>query len=176
MHIVHARASSLCVSTLWVHQAITSSLFQSSTILMMNLFIKYYVQFFTIPSYSQRDRCQLLIQCVSDCRSRDPEFDPGLVAYLEIDHEIISIVILLPSADCWGLYRGLGTKYPILLEVNRQVSILQIRKYHNYKRQRNPWLREEEPLNNHETPGRQLKQSNQLSLFPIRMIAKLEWT
>ena len=52
------------------------------------------------PSYSQRDRCQLLIQCVSDCRSRDPEFDPGLVAYLEIGHEIISIVILLPSADC----------------------------------------------------------------------------
>ena len=56
--------------------------------------------FFSIPSYSQRDRCQLLIQCVWDCRSRDPEFHPGLVAYLEIDHEIISIVILLPSADC----------------------------------------------------------------------------
>ena len=55
----------------------------------------------SIPSYSQRgDRCQLLIQCVSDCRSRDPEFDPGLVAYLEIDHKIISIVILLPFADC----------------------------------------------------------------------------
>ena len=95
MYIVHARASSLCVSTLWVHQAITSSLFQSSTILMFNLFIKYYLQFFSIPSYSQRDRCQLLIQCVSDCRSRDPEFDPGLVAYLMIDHEIISIAILL---------------------------------------------------------------------------------
>ena len=75
---------------------------------------------FSIPSYSQRDRCQLLIQCVSDCRSRDPEFDPGLVAYLEIDHEIISIVILLPSTDCWGLYRGRGTKYPISLEVNRK--------------------------------------------------------
>ena len=73
------------------------------------------------------------------------------------------------SADCWGLYRGRGTKYPISLEVNRQVSILQIRKYHNHKLQTNPWLREEEPLNNHETPGRQLKQSNQLSLFPIRI-------
>ena len=55
---------------------------------------------FPIPSYSQRDRCQLLTQWVSDCRSWDPEFDPGLVAYLEIDHEIISIVIILPSADC----------------------------------------------------------------------------
>ena len=42
VHIVHARASSLCVSTLWVRQAITSSLFQSSTILMLDLFIKYY--------------------------------------------------------------------------------------------------------------------------------------
>ena len=28
----------------------------------------------------------------------------------------------------------------------------------------NPWHREEEPLNHHETPGRQIKQSNQLSL------------
>ena len=39
-----------------------------------------------------------------------------------------------------------------------------IRKYHNHKLQTTPWHREEEPLNNHETPGRQIKQSNQLSL------------
>ena len=39
-----------------------------------------------------------------------------------------------------------------------------IRKYHNHKLQTNPWLREEEPHNNHETPGSQTKQSNQLSL------------
>ena len=28
----------------------------------------------------------------------------------------------------------------------------------------NPWHGEEEPLNHHKTPGRQIKQSNQLSL------------
>ena len=39
-----------------------------------------------------------------------------------------------------------------------------IRKYHNHKLQTNPWHREEEPHNNYETPGRQTKQSNQLSL------------
>ena len=39
-----------------------------------------------------------------------------------------------------------------------------IRKYHNHKPQTTPWIREEEPLNHHETPGRQIKQSNQLSL------------
>ena len=39
-----------------------------------------------------------------------------------------------------------------------------IRKYHNHKLQTTPWHREEEPLNHHETPGRQFKQSNQLSL------------
>ena len=50
-----------------------------------------------------------------------------------------------------------------------------IRKYHNQKLQTNPWHREEEPHNNHETQGRQTKQSNQLSL-PIEMIAKLKWT
>ena len=39
-----------------------------------------------------------------------------------------------------------------------------IRKYHNHKLQTTPWHREEEPLIHHETPGRQIKQSNQLSL------------
>ena len=50
-----------------------------------------------------------------------------------------------------------------------------IKIYHNYKLQTNPWHREEEPQNNHETPRRQTKQSNQLSL-PLGMIVKLEWT
>ena len=49
-----------------------------------------------------------------------------------------------------------------------------IRKYHNHKLQTNPWHREEELHNNHETPGRQSKATS--SLFPIKMIAKLEWT
>ena len=39
-----------------------------------------------------------------------------------------------------------------------------IRKYHNHKPQTTLWHREEEPLNHHETPGRQIKQSNQHSL------------
>ena len=39
-----------------------------------------------------------------------------------------------------------------------------IRKYHNHKPQTNPWHSEEEPRNNHETPVRQTKQSNQLPL------------
>ena len=39
-----------------------------------------------------------------------------------------------------------------------------IRKYHTNKLQTNPWHHEEEPHNNHETPGLQKKQSSQLSL------------
>ena len=39
-----------------------------------------------------------------------------------------------------------------------------IRKYHNHKLQTNPWHRHEELHNNHETPERQTKQRNQLSL------------
>ena len=39
-----------------------------------------------------------------------------------------------------------------------------IRKYHNHKLQTNPWQHEEESHNNHETPGRQTKLNNQLSL------------
>ena len=37
---------------------------------------------------------------VSDCRSKGCKFDPGPVLYFrEIDHEIISMIILFPSAD-----------------------------------------------------------------------------
>ena len=39
-------------------------------------------------------------RCVSDCRSRGREFDPGSVPYFRgDDYEMISMVILLPSAD-----------------------------------------------------------------------------
>ena len=50
-----------------------------------------------------------------------------------------------------------------------------IRKYHNHKLQTNLWYREEESHNNHETPERQKSKATS-SLFPIEMIAKLEWT
>ena len=58
------------------------------------------------------------------------------------------------------------------------VSIVgMIRKYHNHKLQTNLRHREEEPHNNHKTPRRQTKQSKaSSSLFPIEMIANLEWT
>ena len=38
------------------------------------------------------------------------------------------------------------------------------RKYHNHKLQTTPRHREGEPPNHHETPGRQIKQSNQSHL------------
>ena len=50
----------------------------------------------------------------------------------------------------------------IFIHSSKLVSM--IRKYHNHKLQTSPWHREEEPLNHQETPGRQTKQSNQLSL------------
>ena len=38
------------------------------------------------------------------------------------------------------------------------------RKYYKYELQMHPWHHDEEPHNNHETPRRQTKQGNQLSL------------
>ena len=43
-----------------------------------------------------------------------------------------------------------------------------IRKYHNHKLQKNPWHREEEPHNNHETPGRQDKAKQPALSLPHR--------
>ena len=60
------------------------------------------------------------------------------------------------------------------LENGSQI-VSMIRKYHNHKLQTYTWHREEEPQNNHETPGRQIKQSNQVSTT-IKMITNLEWT
>ena len=40
-------------------------------------------------------------RCESDCRSRGHKFDPTRsYTFVEIDCEIISLVILLPSAEC----------------------------------------------------------------------------
>ena len=52
----------------------------------------------------------------------------------------------------------------IRLQVFFSKIVSMIRKYHNHKPKTNPWHREEEPHNHHETPERQTKQSNQLSL------------
>ena len=55
----------------------------------------------------------------------------------------------------------------------KQASL--IRKYHNHELQINPRHCERKQHNNHNTTGRQTKQSNQLSLScPMKMIAKLE--
>ena len=67
------------------------------------------------------------------------------------------------------MVKNLGTKpswpFYILIHVIRKPKIVSmIRKYHNHKPQTTPWHRKEEPFNHHETPGRQIKQSNQPSL------------
>ena len=71
----------------------------------------------------------------------------------------------LPS--CFPIQRDLGpTKIDTESGKNVYAAkiVSMIRKYHNHKLQTNTWYREEEPHNNHETPGRQTKQSSQLSL------------
>ena len=61
--------------------------------------------------------------------------------------------------------RKYWTKSIYYLKLNNvSQTFSMISKYHNHKPQTTLWHREEEPLNHHETPGRQIKQSNQLSL------------
>ena len=55
-------------------------------------------------------------------------------------------------------------KYILLLQSISKYLVRMIRKYHNHKLQTNPRHCEEEPYNNRDTPGRQTKRSNQLSL------------
>ena len=53
-----------------------------------------------------------------------------------------------------------------------------ISKYHNHTLQTNTRHHEEEPqdTNSYKTSGRKLKQSNQLSVFLVKVIAKLDRT
>ena len=59
---------------------------------------------------------------VSDCRSRGHDFDP---VSLEIDHEIISTAILLPSADSRRVVVSYKLKYVHKVPVNRLVKLSQ---------------------------------------------------
>ena len=61
----------------------------------------------------------------------------------------------------WTLARTVWTQ--VRLQVLSKI-VSMIRKYHNYKPKTNPWHREEQPHNHQETPGRQTKQSSQLSI------------
>ena len=63
---------------------------------------------------------------------------------------------------------------PVAQSVAKTVSM--IRKYHYHKLQTTPCHREEQPHNNHETIQEDKQCKATSSLFPIKMIAKLEWT
>ena len=61
---------------------------------------------------------------MSDCKSRDREFDPGPVPYF-LDLEIISMAILLPSADPRRVNVSYKRKYVHEVLVNRLVKLAQ---------------------------------------------------
>ena len=60
-------------------------------------------------------------RCVSDCRSRGREFDPGPVhTFVEIDHEMIStVILLLPLIHSRRVVVSYKRKYVHELLVNR---------------------------------------------------------
>ena len=55
--------------------------------------------------------CLAADMCQSDCRSRGREFDPWSHTFMEIDHEMISMVILLPSAGSRRVVVSYKRKY-----------------------------------------------------------------
>ena len=82
----------------------------------------------------------------------------------DFDFEIVNFPFLdgdVPRTTSYGVYISQLIRFA---RASSHVANTRNRKYHNHKSQTTPWHREEEPLNHHETPGRQNKQSNQLSL------------
>ena len=67
---------------------------------------------------------------MSDCRFRGREFDPGQVhTFVEIDHEIISMAILLPSTDSKRVVVSYKRKYVHKVRVNHLVELAQEKKW-----------------------------------------------
>ena len=63
---------------------------------------------------------------MSDCRFRGREFDPARShSFLEIDHEIISTAILLPSADSRMVVVSYKRKYVHKVLVSYLVKLAQ---------------------------------------------------
>ena len=73
---------------------------------------------------------------MSDCRSRGREFDPGgshTFIFMEIDHEIISTVILLPSA--YSLKKGfcqLQAKVCVRSTGYRKIEYFRVAKFSSF--------------------------------------------
>ena len=64
------------------------------------------------PGCSAVGKVKCLAADTSDCRSRGREFDPGPShAFVDIDHEIISATILVPSADSRRVVVSYKRKY-----------------------------------------------------------------
>ena len=62
------------------------------------------------------------ISKASNCKSRGREFDPGQVPYLrEIDHERISTVVLLPTADSRCCFQLQAKVYLVKLAQEKSV-------------------------------------------------------
>ena len=131
----------------------------------------------TLTIYGQVKDTAFIIKCISgrciyNCyHLTDPIYSRNLnhtfhylMNYRQIQGNFFSGTILLwnsfPASEAESVaFSGLDYSMSTLSKI-----VSMIRKYHNHKPQTTPWNREEEPLNHHETPGRQIKQSNQLSL------------
>ena len=88
-----------------------------------------------------------------------------LILSIASEHTVDSQKIIL-IAQCLSKFQQIQITGFIseLFSLLPKKKVSMIRKYHNHKLQTNPWHCEEEPHNNHQTPGRQTKQSNQLTL------------
>ena len=83
---------------------------------LFSIIVTFYLFFYTGPCSA--------VGNVSDCRSRGHKFDPSPVPYFaEIDHEIISAAILLPSTDSRRVFVSYKRKYVHKVLVNCLVKV-----------------------------------------------------
>ena len=99
----------------------------------------------------------LLLNLFIQFTANDPQF-------LKVFFFSFTIMAIIQCHTISSLFLGLKDFLVTLLYCKKIVSELD-QENHNHKPQTNPWHREEEPHNHHETPGRQTKQSKQLFLL-----------
>ena len=112
------------------------------------------------------DRISLLIPCQSI--RAFTQYQTGTYLLGEIRGSHLKNLLFSINSLNLNLIEG-DAKTPFPQNIRTKLVSEYDQEYHNHKLQTTPWHREKEPHNNHETPGRQTKQSNQL-FFLIEIV------
>ena len=112
-------------------------------------------RFKVYPYPFRTDRLDVTVDLICECECEKPEY----AVSIDYPQEVLILHFKLKGTESRAMY-----KYCVPIYTHLKIVSKYDQEIPQSQTADNPWHYEEEPLNHHETPGRQIKQSNQLSL------------